>query len=127
MFTKASAFYYILIMRQNKYDERESKYRAWFDERDKIWEKLDENDIHVNFPSLITDVIAEFNEIDKRYGLSTNNREVWNVLWNKIFGKPANHINPKHDRQRRCKKISTRVNCDRYNEVKDIRDRLENE
>ena len=48
-------------------------------------------------------------------------------LWNKIFGKPYHRVNPKHDRQRRCKKVSTRVHCDRYNEVKDIRDRLENE
>lgn len=119
-------------MKQNKYDERESKYRAWFKERDKIWEKFDtkldnEHNIHVNYPALLSDVISEFNEIDKRYGLSTNNREVWNRIWNKIFGKPTDRVNPKHDRQRRCKKISTRKNCDRNGEVKDIRERLENE
>ena len=54
-------------------------------------------------------VTGELDKIDKRYGLSDDNREVLNVLWNKIFGKPSNHINPKHDRQRRCKKVSTRV------------------
>lgn len=119
-------------MKQNKYDKRESKYRAWYEERDKLWKKynkLFENTagIHVNFPALWSTATAEFNEVDKRYGLSPNNSDVWNVLWNKLFCKPNNHINPKHDRQRRCKKISTRIHCDRYNEVKDIRDRLENE
>lgn len=120
-------------MRQNKYDKRDSKYRAWYAERDKLWKKynkLFENaaGIHVNFPSLWSMATAEFSEVDKRYGLSDDNREVWTRLWNKVFGKPTTDgINPKHDRQRRCKKISTRINCDRYNEVKDIRDRLENE
>lgn len=112
-------------MKQNKYDKRESKYRAWFNEREKVFEKH-----FLSSGLLITTwsaVTGELDKIDKRYGLSDDNREVWNVLWNKIFGKPSNHINPKHDRHRRCRKISTRVNCDRYNEVKDIRDRLENE
>ena len=34
---------------------------------------------------------------------------------------------PVHDRQRRCKRAAIRKNCDRNGEVKDIRDRLENE
>jgi len=120
-------------MRQNKYDKRDSKYRAWFKERDKLWKKIDKQiqeykGIHVVFPSLWTEAIGEFTDIDRKYGLSDDNREVWTRLWNKLFGKPTGDgINPKHDRQRRCKKISTRINCDRYNEVKDIRDRLENE
>ena len=119
-------------MRQNKYDKRESKYRAWFAERDKLWQKYlkicdNANGIHVNFPALWSMAIADFNEVDKRYGLSDDNREVWTRLWNKMFCKPFNHINPKHDRRRRCKKISTRKNCDRNGEVNDIRDRLENE
>lgn len=112
-------------MRQNKYDKRESKYRAWFIEREEVFKKH-----FLSSGLLITTwsaVTGELDKIDKRYGLSDDNREVWNVLWNKIFCKPDNHINPKHDRQRRCKKVSTRVHCDRNGEVKDIRDRLENE
>ena len=111
-------------MRQNKYDKRESKYRAWFNEREKVFEKHWKGDTLITTLSAFT---GEIDKIDKRYGLSADNREVWNVLWNKIFCKPDNHINPKHDRQRRCKKVSTRVHCDRNGEVKDIRDRLENE
>ena len=112
-------------MRQNKYDKRESKYRAWFNEREKAFKKhFLKSGLLITTWSAFT---GEIDKIDKRYGLSDDNREVWNVLWNKIFGKPANHINPKHDRQRRCKKISTRKNCDRNGEVRDIRDRLENE
>lgn len=111
-------------MRQNKYDKRESKYRAWFNEREEAFKKHWKGNLLITTWSAFT---GELDKIDKRYGLSDDNREVWNVLWNKIFCKPANHINPKHDRQRRCKKVSTRVHCDRYNEIKDIRDRLENE
>ena len=77
-------------MKQNKYDKRDSKYRAWFKERDKLWKKYNAifdnaHGIHVNFPALWSTAIAEFKEIDKRYGLSPDNREVWNRLWNKLF------------------------------------------
>ena len=70
-------------MKQNKYDKRESKYRAWFNEREKVFEKH-----FLSSGLLITTwsaVTGELDKIDKRYGLSDDNREVWNVLWNKIF------------------------------------------
>lgn len=112
-------------MKQNKYDKRYSKYRAWFNEREKVFKK------HFNGSGLLITTwsafTSELDKIDKRYNLSDDNREVWNVLWNKIFGKPANRINPKHDRQRRCKRAVTRKNCDRNGAAKDIKDRLENE
>lgn len=111
-------------MRQNKYDKRESKYRAWFNEREKAFQKHFKGNILITTWTAVT---GELDKIDKRYGLSDDNREVWNVLWNKIFCKPANRINPNTIVNVVAKKVSTRVNCGRYNEVKDIRDRLENE
>lgn len=77
-------------MRQNKYDKRDSKYRAWYTERDKLWKKyikIFENSagIHVNFPSLWSKAVADFSDVDKRYGLSDDNREVWTRLWNKVL------------------------------------------
>ena len=89
-------------MKQNKYDKRESKYRAWFIEREEVFKKHWKGDTLITTLSAFT---GEIDKIDKRYGLSADNREVWNVLWNKIFCKPDNHINPKHDRRRRCKRF----------------------
>ena len=60
-------------MKQNKYDKRESKYRAWFNEREKVFDK------HFLSPGLLittstwSAVTGELDKIDKRYGLSVHN------------------------------------------------------
>ena len=53
-------------MRQNKYDKRESKYRAWFNEREEVFKKHWKGDTLITTLSAFTGEIGEIDKIDKR-------------------------------------------------------------